>query len=158
MRLDHLLSREQAKAEMPELNRRSIGRKNLTGREGETVRRKSDIDRELNSQREGQRGNDSVTGTSLKRVPEWKPGKLPANEIVLYRLQGSVNPHLDNCTAKAKEIHEKASCRLKQSERKNAKRKLVKQKTNVNERSGIAEKTSNAFRFCIVFKVREVAP
>ena len=63
MRLDHLLSREKAKAEMPELIpgrsvQRSRGagksRKAKEGTEAEEDWRKSDKDRELNSHREGQ--------------------------------------------------------------------------------------------------------
>ena len=69
MRLDHLLSREKAKMGNIGADSRSIGAKEpegTKGTEGERRRRKSDRDRELNSQREGQqKGNDSVTGDSL---------------------------------------------------------------------------------------------
>ena len=63
MRLDHLLSREKAKAEMPELiPGRTVqgsrgagkGRKAKEGTEAEKDWRKSDRDRRLNSHREGQ--------------------------------------------------------------------------------------------------------
>ena len=50
------------------------------------------------------RSTKKVT-TALPGIRCWKASKLLANESsILYRLQGSVNPHLDNCTAKAKKI------------------------------------------------------
>ena len=60
MRLDHLLSREQAKAEMPELNRRSIGQKRRRRPESEVSVTKKCESTTVNTQRVGYRKTHSV--------------------------------------------------------------------------------------------------
>ena len=101
MRLDHLLSREKAKAETPEL----IPGRSVQGSEG-TERNRSGSELEEKRQRSraefSQRRSAQLT-TALPRNSLFRFQKYSH----LYRLQGSVNPHLDNCTAKAKKIQKR---------------------------------------------------
>ena len=90
MRLDHLLSKEQAEAETPTLHPKVDCRRNPA---------------------------EEKEGTKVPRAPVAQ--RIDCHASILYRLQGllrqqALPSHLDNCTVKKDEINEKkvnqASC------------------------------------------------
>ena len=125
MRLDHLLSKEKAKAEMPELNpgRLRICPNRRFGKQIPCASRPR-----FSAGNGGRTGvwkegpQEKATKIASQTLKEWVdkvttalPGRSCQLRSVshLYRLQGSVRPHLDNCTAKREKDSGKASCRLK---------------------------------------------